>query len=755
MPNRVPMKKNSVDLIWSIGELSSLFEKRTNMGGFLQDVVERIAQHMESDVCSVYLYDEEADTLVLRATHGLNRELVGQVQLRLGEGITGTALKELRPIREARAGKSPRFKPIPNLGEEQYESFLAVPIKRGLNRIGVMVLQHHQSDYFDVQDARAIQAITSQLAATLENVEILMELHGSRAQPEQSVAERQRLFVGRPLSEGIGRGSTVSFGQRGELIHASPVGGGNAPEGCARFEAALRKAQEQLEVLQIEIEDDFADVASLIFNSHLLMLKDDQFSGAMIREIENGASPEQAVITVVNQYVTLFSQSRNSRVQEKTQDVKDLGHRLVRNLSGDPDVEGDYRGQVLLATELYPSELVKIAAQQPEALILQDGGVTAHIAVLARSMALPVVLCRDERLFGLPDGTPVLVDAVEGNVYVDPEQEVIDRYRESLDAIQQAVAVDIPEQTISADRERVHLLANINIFHDARAARKNKAEGIGLYRSEFPFIVQNTFPTEEEQYRIYRQVIESVEGKPVTMRTLDVGGDKILPHADLHETNPFLGFRGIRFCLAHPEIFRDQLRALLRAGEGADLRLMLPMISSVDEFDSACALLEECRRQLADEGIPHNGKPLVGAMIELPSAVEMVHVLARKAGFLSIGSNDLVMYLLGVDRANERVGHMYIHYHPAVLRALKRVAVAAARARCPLSICGEAAADEHMLPFLLGIGIRILSVEPRQLPRLKQLVSRISIRDARGIARRMLSFERVEQVRRYLESNAS
>ncbi|TVR32943.1 MAG: phosphoenolpyruvate--protein phosphotransferase [Spirochaetaceae bacterium] len=749
------MKKNNVELIWSIGELSGLFEKRTNMGGFLQDVVERIAHHMASDVCSVYLYDEEADTLVLRATYGLNRELVGQVQLRLGEGISGSALKELRPIREARASRSPRFKPIPNLGEERYESFLAVPIKRGLNRIGVMVLQHQRPDFFDVQDARAIQAIASQLAATLENVEILMEIHGSRAQPGEVTREAEpRVFSGRPLSEGIAFGGSVSFGQRTELIHAEHAAGSDVEHGLERFRAALRSAQEQLETLQVEIEDDFADVASLIFNSHLLMLKDDEFSGAMTREIENGVSPEQAVITVVNRYVTLFSQSKNSRVQEKTQDVKDLGHRLVRNLSGDADVEGDYRDQVLLATELYPSELVKIAAQQPEGLILQDGGVTAHIAVLARSMALPVVLCRDDRLFSQPDGTRLLIDAFEGTIYVKPEADVVERYRENLEAAKKTPAADIPEITVSLDKERIQLLANINIFHDARAAQANKAEGIGLYRSEFPFIVQNTFPSEEEQYRIYRQVITSMDGKPVTMRTLDVGGDKILPHTELRETNPFLGFRGIRFCLAHPDIFRDQLRALLRAGEGADLRLMLPMISSVDEFDSALEILNQCRSELSHEGIAHNSQPQLGAMIELPSAVEMVHALSRKAAFLSIGSNDLVMYMLGVDRANERVGHMYIHYHPAVLRVLKRVAVAAGRARCPLSICGDAAADEKMLPFLLGIGLRVLSVEPRQLPRLKQQVTQISVRDARSVARKMLGFERVEQVRNYLEADA-
>lgn len=750
------MKKDNVELIWSIGELSGLFERRTNMREFLCDVVTQIAEHMRSDVCSVYLYDETADKLVLRATHGLNPESVGKVELRPGEGITGRALKELRPIREAHADRSPHFKRVSGLGEEQFQSFLAVPIKRGINRIGVMVLQHRKPDYFNVQDARAIQAIASQLAATLENVEILMEIHDRGPQRREPGTRFQtRIFAGRPLSAGVVVGDSVSFGRRGEQIHDLPRTEHNVSESLERFKNALSAAREQLEALQVEIEDDFSDVASLIFSSHLLMLKDEQFSGEMVREIEAGVAPQQAVVNVVNRYVELFAASRNDRVREKTQDVKDLGHRLVRNLNGDPDVEGDYRGQILLATELFPSELVKIAAQRPEGIILGDAGVTAHIAILARSLALPVVLCRDQRLFSVPDGTRLLLDAIEGSIYLEPDDDVVVRYRENLEAEEVGEAWSIPETTHSRDNERVHLLANINIFHDARAAQANRAEGIGLYRSEFPFIVQNSIPTEEEQYRIYRRVIESMDGKPVTLRTLDIGGDKMLTNDSPSETNPFLGFRGIRYCLAHPDLFRDQLRALLRAGEGADLRIMLPMISSVDEFEQARRLLDQCREELKTEGVAHHTAPSVGAMIELPSAVAMVQALAKVADFLSIGSNDLVMYLLGVDRANDMVGHMYTHYHPAVLRALYRVVAIAARSGCPVSICGEMAADEQMLPFLLGIGLRTLSVEPRQLPRLKQLVAATSIRDARKTARKMLSFVRNEDVRQYLESQVS
>ncbi|TVR01027.1 MAG: phosphoenolpyruvate--protein phosphotransferase [Spirochaetaceae bacterium] len=754
------MRKNNVELIWSIGELSGLFEKRTNMGGFLQDVVDRIAGHMESDVCSIYLYDEEADVLVLRATRGLNPESVGKVHLQIGEGISGSALKELRPIREAHASKSPYFKAVPDIGEEQYESFLAVPIKRGLNRIGVMSLQHHRPDFFDVQDARAIQAIASQLAATLENVEILMEIHAGHTETDRQVSQEDiRVFVGRSASDGVALGTSVSFGVRGEELPVQPDMG-DADSGCTgenrdeelrRFHQSLSATQSQLESLQVAIESDYADVASLIFSSHLLMLKDEQFSGEMVREIESGCTAKQAVIKVVNHYVQLFSQSKNARVQEKTQDVKDLGHRLVTNLSGDADVEGDYRGQIILAADVFPSELVRIAAQHAEGLVLKDGGVTAHIAILSRSLGLPVVLCKDARLFAVADGTRLLLDGYEGTVYVEPEESVLARFQQNLDRSDgRGVKKEIPETSHTRDNQRVHLLANINIFHDARIAQENRAEGIGLYRSEFPFIVQNTFPTEEEQYRIYRSVIESMNGRPVTLRTVDIGGDKLAPQSGVVETNPFLGFRGIRFCLDRPEIFRDQLRALLRAGLDADLRIMLPMVSSVDEYIAAKGHLQDCSRELTAEGIAHNATPQLGAMVELPSAVEISHALAKAADFLSIGTNDLVMYTLGVDRTNERVGHMYKPYHPAVLRSLRRVCEAGRQARCPVSICGDAAGDEAMILFLLGIGMRTFSVEPRQLPRIKEMIPQLSIRDARTFARKLLTFDRIDQIERFL-----
>lgn len=742
------IRKDNVDLIWGIAQLSGLFEKKTNLGGFLQDVVDLIAEHMASDVCSVYLYDSDAGDLILRATKGLAPDSPGRVSLALGEGITGTALKELRPIREERAKQNPNFKAIPGINEEGYESFLAVPIKKGVNRIGVIVLQHRKAAYFDRQDVRAVQAIAGQLAATLENAEILMEVHAEPRSPRpQPRTEPVSLVAARSVCEGYAEGLSLVFGAQGERLVPGGDDDASVEAALARFEEALDRSLAQLDALQKEMEAQFADVASLIFSSHLLMLRDDEFAGAIRDVIRSGTPPSSAVIEIVDLYVSVFEKSQSARVQEKIQDVKDLGHRLLRNLVGQGEQLGDYQGQIIIAHTMFPSELVKIAAQHAEGVVLGEGEVTAHISILGRSMEIPIVVTRDVNVFAIPDGSHLIVDSDEGLILVNPDDDRTREIRRRQESrLADAAGPSIPDICLTKDQVPVSVHANINLLHDVILAVENRAQGIGLYRSEFPFLVRNDFPSEDEQYAIYRRVVTSMEGKEITLRTLDIGGDK-MPFGEIFkETNPFLGLRGIRYSLVRRDVFKEQVRAMLRAGDGAQLRIMFPMISSLDEFVQAKAVVAECRAELQAEGVPHTAKPAIGAMIELPSAVAVAAALAREADFLSIGSNDLVMYTLGVDRTNEQVAWMYSHYHPAVLHSLAAVAEGAGRWGTDLSICGEVASDPLLVSFLLGIGIKKLSVEPKAIPHVKRHVQDVSSEQARALAQRLLTLDSVADV---------
>lgn len=730
-------RRDNIELIWSISELSSLFERRTNIDGFLQDVVERIASHMDSDVCSVYLLDETTGTLVLRASRGLEADSVGRVSLKLGEGITGAAVKELRPIREARASRNPAYKYFPDTGEERYESFLAVPIRRGLNRIGALVVQHRRPDRFSRQDTRALQAIGGQLAATLENVEMLMELHAERADGGAPLVEPAETIECQSASEGVAVG---------RIMHLHPVEHLDEAFDAIRHEdeeqaflEALERTEDQLEAMHRELDARISDIASLIFSSHLLMLRDEEFSGEMIRSIRAGTRAHQAVRSIVDRYVELLSASTNPRTREKTQDIRDLGQRLLRNLRGDDDGHGDLRGSIVLAHEMFPSELVRIAAQHAEGLILTGGGATAHLSILARSMEIPAVLLRAPDEADLHDGDLVALDGYEGRIHRDPPDAVLEQFRQAKEAHRADHEAVEAAAAVTSDGAQVELLANANILHDVDVATKVGATGIGLYRSEFPFLVRNDFPSEAEQYRIYRRIAEGMPHGPLVLRTLDVGGDKLFSESQHLEGNPFLGLRGIRFSLAHVDLFDEQLRAMLRAGEGRDLRILFPMVSSVDEFRMARTRVESVLADLADEGLPHQSRPSLGVMIELPSAVECAADLAREADYMSIGSNDLVMYLLGVDRTNEQVEELYEPYHPAVMRALARVVRAATESGCPVSICGEAGGDPTMIRFLLGCGLRSISADPVRLPQIREAVAAVDTDEARRFAETLLA----------------
>ena len=751
------MRKDNVDLICNIGELAGLFKKSSSLEDFLQTVVSIVAYHMRSAVCSVYLYDEKSMELVLTATQGLSPESIGKVRLKLGEGLTGQALKELRPIREGTGSRNPQFKFIPGIYEERYQAFLAVPIMRGLDRVGVLVLQDPVVDYFDENDTKALQAIAAQLAATIENAKLLLTLHqlqeatlAGLSEPimlESAEEEPELKFLrGTAASSGIAIGQAMVFGALEEL-HQEP--GPDDHWTIQDFHRALAKTEQQLEALQVQMEERLADVASMIFSAHLLIVKDSKFSGAMVSLMETGMAPERAIEQVVADYTHLFGNSANPRLREKVQDVKDLGRRLVKNLRVGEDDGADYHGRVVVAGELMPSDILKLSAQKAEGLVLVSGGVTSHVAILARSLQLPMVIVDNRRLFGLGHAVTLALDGDQGNLYVDPSAEVLRNFHALMDSrrIIEKAGAEVMPTTETADGQRVLLMANINMISEVKSARQLKAEGVGLYRSEFPFIVRNDFPSEEEQFRIYKKLLTEMPDMPVVIRTLDVGGDKMLSYfPSANEANPFLGLRAIRFSLRYKSIFVRQLRALLRAGHGTDLHIMFPLISSVDDFVEARQVVQDCARELAAENIPHMANPKLGAMIELPSAVEVVDELAEEADFLSIGGNDLVQYMLAVDRTNEHISDLYVAYHPAVLRALSRVVKAAQRHKKQLSFCGEMAADPKIIPFLIGIGVRTVSVDARQIPRVQKMINKLDARQARVHADHLLSLGKISEV---------
>ena len=370
------------------------------------------------------------------------------------------------------------------------------------------------------------------------------------------------------------------------------------------------------------------------------------------------------------------------------------------------------------------------------------------MAILARSLLMPMVIADTPELLALPPQTKVLLDAEIGNIYVNPGADVIKTFeqRNKERALLHQLKDSIAQETKTKDGTKITLLSNINLLSDVKMAREYQSEGIGLYRTEFPFLVRSNFPTEEEQYVIYRKLVDGMKDKEITFRTLDIGGDKVLSYYNFgKEENPFLGMRSIRFSLKHKEIFEQQIRAILRAGAGVHIRIMFPMVSSLDEFLEAKDVVLKCARDLAGEKIEHNAKPDIGMMIELPSVLEILEELAQAADFFSIGTNDFIQYMLAVDRTNEKVADFYLPQHPAVLRALNRIAKTAQKYKKDISICGDMAQDTRYLMYFLGIGIRKFSINSDCIPRIQAAIAQVDLARARKEAKRILSQVRVSE----------
>jgi len=747
------MKKRNVDLVCDIAELMSLAEEGQDRKDLLQGVVSSVGKHMQADVCSIYIYDEELKELTLRATQGLDERAIGNVKLKLGEGITGRAVRELRPICVGTASKSSSYKFFPGIHEEEYEAFLAVPILRGLRRIGALVVQAREVNSFTPNDVKALRAIAAQLATMIENVQLLSEVRERVALPEAPIARklaRDGIIRGRSASTGTARGRayTLDSAQSESCVLPDP---GAPPHTPADFDQAVEKTMRQIDRLQRQTTADLADVAVLIFSAHLLILEDNQFTGRIRSLIETGIPAVKAIATVVDEYVEVFSRSKMPLIREKVLDVKDLGNRLTRNLLNEESDTCDYRGQIIIAHELLPSDILKLSAENVEGFIVSSG-VTSHNAIISRSLGIPMVAIGREEADEIHDGVEMLMDGEQGIVYLDPSDEIKRQYKE-LDEAWKALhdAADVKEETLTKCGERVHIYANINLLSDLKPARKFKAEGVGLYRSEFPFIVRSDFPSEEEQYLIYKKLVEQMEGRTVTFRTLDIGGDKMLSYySHVHEANPFLGMRAIRFSLQNKDIFCEQLRAFLRAGANSDTRIMFPLIASVDDFIAARDIVYECMDELEEADVPFNRDTKLGVMMELPSAVEVADELAYEADFLSIGSNDLIQYMLAVDRTNEKVSSLYRAHHPAILRAINRIVAAAQTHGKHVSICGDLSADSRMLPFLLGVGLRNFSIDIVNAPTVQRLVNATSLKDAEKIANTMLDLGRISEIEAYL-----
>lgn len=720
-----------------------------NLEQALTIIVRRVKKAMNVDVCSIYLIDEQAEQFVLMATDGLNSDAVGQVRLGLKEGLVSVVAEREEPVNIRSPNTHPRFYECPVTGEENYNSFLGVPIIHHRSVVGVLVLQQHAETPFDEDSVTFLVTIAAQLAGAIAHAGASGEIEGLKDRPADS-----HPLQGLPGAPGVAIGTAMVMHPYADIDSIPDHEVEEIEAEIILFNHAVEAVRRDIQDMVERLGDNIPGGDMALFDAYQLMLKSEGMTGAVVERIEAGNWAPGALRETIQKHIRAFDAMEDPYMRERADDIRDLGRRILHHLQQEVRDEPNYpRGTVLVGEDITASMLAEVPPKRLAGVISVRGSRTSHMAILARALGIPAVMGVDDLPVGRVNGMKVIADGYSGRVYINPNQVIRREFRrlqqeeKAMSAGLQALR-DKPAET--TDGVRIQLLANTGLLSDVSPSKKSGAEGVGLYRTEFPFMIRDRFPGEEEQREVYRQVLESFENQPVTMRTLDVGGDKALSYFPIEEDNPFLGWRGIRITLDHPEIFLVQLRAMMKANAGmGNLQLLLPMISEVSEVDQALSLIHRAYTELFDEGVEVT-LPRVGVMIEVPAAVYQAEELVRRVDFLSIGSNDLTQYLLAVDRNNPRVAGLFDSLHPAVIRALKQVMDAARKHRCPVSVCGEMAGDPAAVILLLGMGINSLSMSASSLLPIKWVIRSFSRRRARAVLKRVLPMENAREVREHL-----
>ncbi|MDR1873973.1 MAG: phosphoenolpyruvate--protein phosphotransferase, partial [Synergistaceae bacterium] len=524
------------------------------------------------------------------------------------------------------------------------------------------------------------------------------------------------------------------------------------------FRAAFASLQRKLQRLEEDSRERLGQEKAAIFGAHALMLADPMFEGGILNLIEAGKTALDAIYDKTMEIRALFSSLPDPYLRERAADVEDVGRRLFREVQGSGDVDLNAPGRhILVAEELSPSEAAVLSPEHVAGVITCVGGATSHYAIIVSALEIPAVSGLESRLFY--DGDRVICDGQSGVVVVSPTPATVGRYERKRTLFLKEkgdLASFAGKEAMTRDGHKIELRGNIALPEDAPGVLEHGGTGVGLFRTECLFMNRPQAPSEEEQYRAYKTVLENMKGLPTVIRTLDAGGDKQIPYLDElvgPEANPFLGLRAIRFCLRNKELFMTQLRALLRAGVAGDLRVMIPMISDVSQIQTAKEWLEEAGEALKREGVA-TGPYRLGIMIEIPSAALMAAELATEVDFFSVGTNDLVQYTLAVDRLNGRVADLYQPWHPAVVRLLKQIVDGAKAGDAEVAVCGEMAGDPLLLPLFVGLGFSGLSMSSVKLPWIKSRLSRIALPWAENLAREALSCKSASLVRQILERGA-
>ncbi|QCR35152.1 phosphoenolpyruvate--protein phosphotransferase [Nissabacter sp. SGAir0207] len=713
----------------------------TSLNEALDLLVNETCQAMSTEVCSIYLADNDRRCFYLMATRGLKKPRGRQVALAFDEGIVGLVGRLAEPINLADAHSHPSFKYIPQVKEERFRSFLGVPIIHRRQLLGVLVVQQREHRQFDESEESFMVTLATQVAGFLTQAQLNV-LFGRF---------RQTRVKALPASPGVAIGTGWQDSSQPSLDLVYMASSLDSTRERERLTRALEEAGAEFRRFSKRFTASAQKESAAIFDLYSHLLNDARLKRELYFEVDGGSVAEWAVKKVVEHFAAQFASLQDAYMRERAGDLRALGQRLLFHL--DDSVQGDVEWParfVLVADELTATLLAELPADRLAGVVVRDGAANSHAAILVRAMGVPTIMGADIQP-SLLNQRLLIVDGYRGELLIDPEPVLVQEYQRLISEEQelsQRAEDDVEQPAQLQSGERIHTLLNAGLSADHEKLFGSRVDGIGLYRTEIPFMLQGGFPSEEEQVAQYQGMLQIFPQRPVTLRTLDIGADKQLPYMPISEENPCLGWRGIRVTLDQPEIFLIQVRAMLRANAATgNLGILLPMVTSLEELDEAKRLIERAGREV-QEVLGYALPPVrLGVMIEVPAMVFLIPHLAGRVDFVSVGTNDLTQYLLAVDRNNTRVAALYDNLHPSMLRVLKMIADQSHAAGLDLSLCGEMAGDPMGALLLVGLGYRHLSMNGRSIARIKYLLRRIDLCDAEALAARALTAAQTSDVR--------
>jgi phosphotransferase system enzyme I (PtsP) len=725
-----------------------------DLAATLSIIVRRVQEAMNTRVCSIYLLDKSLGRYVLMATKGLDLAAVGRASLAPEEGLVGLVAQRAEPLNLDNARSHPRYLYIPETREEDFESFLGVPIIHHGVVLGVLVVQQSEQRSFDSDAEALLITLAAQLAVAIANAEARGAVLGLSP---SGMRTTDPSFDGVPGAPGVVIAKAFTVFPPADLSAIPKRGCSDVVAEIKFFNECLEAVRVDISELKVKIKGRLRPEERELFDAYLHMLSDNALGNEVVACIKEGLWAQGALAQVGLSYVHNMEQIQDAYLRERATDIKDLCGRVLFYLQQKQKQTMRYPERcVLVSEELTAAMLAEVPRERLVGVVSARGSAHSHVAILARAMGLPAVMGVSDLPFSELDDQELILDGYNGKVYSNPSDALRGRYQEiareetelseGLEAIK-----ELPCET--RDGHRVQLWVNTGLMTDVLRSRERGAEGIGLFRTEVPFLLRERFPTEREQAGIYREQLEAFHPKRVTMRTLDIGGDKPLPYFPIQEDNPFLGWRGIRVSMDHPELFLGQVRAMIRASEGLDnLQILLPMISNVREIDTSVALIRRAHQELVEDG--HNVVlPPMGVMIEVPSMAWQVDAVTRRVDFVSVGSNDLTQYMLAVDRNNPRVTNLYSTLHPGVLRVLMQISREVRAAGKSLSICGEMAGNPAAAVLLMAMGFEILSMNATNLLKVKSVIRNMTMAQARVMLDCALGCESTEEVKALLDQS--